>query len=173
MGIIVGKVEKLFKEISNWGRKNSLWAAIQPIGCCGMEMLATSTPHYDADRWGVLYFESVRRCDLIIVGGYITKKYLPRLKYVYDQMTDPTYVLAMGECAISGGPFYDSYAMVTDVDEHIPIDVHIPGCPPRPEALLDGIRELQEKIQEEGDLEGKLPEEKVEWRYEYSGEQED
>lgn len=114
---------------------------------------------------GVLYFESLRRCDLIVIGGYVTKKYVSRLEFIYDQMTDPKYVLAMGECAISGGPFYDSYSMVEDVDEHIPVDVYVPGCPPRPEALMDGIKKLQDLIEENGNLEGETPDIEEEWKY--------
>nr|WP_157197356.1 F(420)H(2) dehydrogenase subunit B [Methanohalobium evestigatum] len=134
------------QDIINWGRKNSLWFMTQPMGCCGVEMIATGCAHYDTDRFGIIPRNSPRQADVMIISGYVTKKYFPALKKVYEQMPSPKWVIAMGDCAISGGPFYESYSTVQNIDEIFPIDVYIPGCPPRPEALIQGFVELQKKI---------------------------
>lgn len=134
------------QDIINWGRKNSLWFLTQPMGCCGVEMIAAGCSHYDTDRFGIIPRVSPRQADVIVISGYVTKKYLPALKRLWDQMPSPKWVICMGDCSISGGPFYESYSTVQNIDEIFPIDVFIPGCPPRPEALIQGFIELQKKI---------------------------
>jgi NADH-quinone oxidoreductase subunit B len=134
--------------IVNWGRANSIWPLTFATSCCGIEMMAAGAPRHDFARFGVeVYRASPRQADVIVVAGTIVHKMVPVLKRLYDQMADPKYVIAMGACAISGGPFYyNSYSVVRGVDQVIPVDVYIPGCPPRPEALLYGIIQLQRKI---------------------------
>lgn len=115
--------------------------------CCGAEVGAVTDPRFDVERFGVLQaFGSLRQCDLLIVEGTVTRKMAPRLKRVYDQMPEPKYVIAMGACAITGGLFFDSYNVLPGIDTVLPVDVYVPGCPPRPEALIQAIIMLQEKI---------------------------
>lgn len=143
----LAKLESLF----DWGRKNSIWPLPWGPACCAIEMMATFASRFDLDRFGILGgFPSPRQSDAIIVAGTITKKMAPVLRRLYEQMPEPKYVLAMGNCAVSGGIYYyDSYSVVKGVDSIIPVDVYIPGCPPRPEALIDGFMKLQKKILEE------------------------
>ncbi len=134
--------------LQNWGRSNSVWPLTFATSCCGIEMMATGGARHDFARFGIeVYRASPRQADVIVVAGTIVKKMVPVLKRLYDQMADPKYVIAMGACAVSGGPFYyNSYSVIRGVDHVIPVDVYIPGCPPRPEALLYGVMQLQRKI---------------------------
>ena len=115
-------------------------------------MISTGCSHYDTNRFGIIPRDSPRQADVIVISGYVTKKYLPALKRVWDQMTSLKLIICMGDCSISGGPFYESYSTVQNIDEIFPVDVFIPGCPPRPEALKQGFIELQKKIMAKKDL---------------------
>jgi NADH-quinone oxidoreductase subunit B len=131
----------------NWGRLFSLWPVHLETGCCSVEVGAVSGPRFDSERFGILEaFGSMRQCDLLIVLGTVNRKMAPRLRMVYDQMPEPKYVVAMGACSISGGLYFDSYDVLPGVDSVVPVDVYVPGCPPRPETLIQGIMLLQEKI---------------------------
>ena len=142
-GIVVTKLEDLY----NWGRKSSIWPLQFGLACCAIEMIATACARYDVDRFGAgLFRASPRQSDLMIVAGTVTKKMAPQVVRLYNQMPEPKYVITMGACSISGGPFKDGYNVLRGIDRYIPVDVHLPGCPPRPEALLHGIIKLQQKI---------------------------
>lgn len=130
----------------DWGRRNSIWPATFGLACCALEMMATSASHYDIARFGSERFSaSPRQADLMIVAGTLTRKMAPVLKRIYDQMTEPKWVIAFGSCASTGGIF-NSYAVTQGVDTLVPVDFYVPGCPPRPEALLDALMSLQKKI---------------------------
>jgi NADH-quinone oxidoreductase subunit B len=142
-GIFVGTIQDLY----NWGRRSSLWPLQFGLACCAIEMIAAATARFDLARFGAeLFRASPRQADLMIVSGTVTKKMAPMVVRLFNQMPEPKYVIAMGACAISGGPFRDGYNVVQGIDRYIPVDVHIPGCPPSPEALFEGLIKLQKKI---------------------------
>ena len=141
--VIVSKLDDLI----NWGRSNSLWSLTFATSCCGIEFMAVGCARYDFARFGFeVTRNSPRQADLIMCAGTITNKMAPVLRRLYEQMADPKYVIAVGGCAISGGPFKKSYHVVQGIEEIIPVDVFIPGCPPRPEAIMYGMMQLQRKI---------------------------
>lgn len=134
------------EQLKAWARSNSLWPLTFGLACCAIEMMATGASHYDLDRFGVVFRTSPRQSDIMIVSGTVTVKMGPLLKRLYDQMPEPKWVIAMGSCATAGGPYVKSYSVVNGVDQIVPVDVYIPGCPPNPAALIYGINKLQEKI---------------------------
>jgi NADH-quinone oxidoreductase subunit B len=135
------------EELYNWGRRSSVWPLTFGLACCAIEMIATTMARYDLARFGAEVFRpSPRQADLIIVSGTVTKKMAPLVVRLYNQMPEPKYVIAMGACAISGGPFKEGYNVLKGIDRYIPVDVFIPGCPPRPEALIHAFITLQKKI---------------------------
>ena len=145
-GVFVTTLEELY----NWGRKNSVWPLGFGLACCAIEMIAASMARWDLARFGAEVFRpSPRQADLMIVAGTVTKKMAPQVVRLYNQMPEPKYVIAMGACAISGGPFREGYNVLQGIDRYVPVDVHIPGCPPRPEALLHGFMTLQKLIEEQ------------------------
>ncbi len=144
-GILFTTLEKLLK----WGRSNSLWPATFGLACCAIEMMQSTNPRNDMARFGAEVFRaSPRQADLMIVAGRLSKKMAPIMRRVYDQMPDPKWVISMGACASSGGMF-NNYAIVQNVDSVVPVDVFVPGCPPRPEALVYSVMQLQKKIKGE------------------------
>jgi len=142
-GIVVTTIQELY----NWGRRSSVWPMQFGLACCAIEMIATTMARYDMARFGSEVFRpSPRQADLMIISGTVTKKMAQQVVRLYNQMAEPRYVIAMGACAISGGPFKQGYNVLKGIDRYIPVDVHIPGCPPRPEALIQALITLQEKI---------------------------
>lgn len=134
----------------NWARKNSLWPLPFATACCGIELMATAASRYDIARFGAEAMRfSPRQCDLLIVAGRVVVKMLPILQRIYMQMTEPKWVISMGACASTGGVF-DTYAVVQGIDQYLPVDVYLPGCPPRPETLLEGVMAIQAVVERDG-----------------------
>jgi len=142
--VVISPIDKII----NWARAGSMWPLTFGLACCAIEMMATGASHFDLDRYGIIFRATPRQADVLIVAGTVTKKMAPIVRRVYDQMPEPKYVIAMGSCACSGGIF-KTYSVVQGADEFLPVDIYIPGCPPRPEALLFGLLNLQQKIKQE------------------------
>jgi NADH-quinone oxidoreductase subunit B len=134
-------------KIYNWGRRASVWPMMFGLACCAIEMICTAASRFDLARFGMeIMRPSPRQSDLMIVSGTVTKKMIPTIVRLYNQMPEPKYVLAMGACASGGGPFKEGYNVISGVDKYVPVDVYVPGCPPTPQALLNGLMKVQEKI---------------------------
>jgi NADH-quinone oxidoreductase subunit B len=147
-GVKDGAAGWMLSRVKDWSRENSLWPATFGLACCAIEMMATAAGRFDVARFGSeLFRASPRQADLMIVSGRVALKMAPVLREIYDQMPEPKWVIAMGDCASCGGIF-NNYAVVQGVDKIVPVDMYIPGCPPRPEALIDGIIKLQERIRQ-------------------------
>src|SRR5215213_2564139 len=145
-GVFVSTINRFY----NWGRRSSVWPLAFGLACCAIEMMATGLSRYDLARFGAEMFRaSPRQADLMIVAGTVTKKMAPQVVRLYNQMPEPRYVISMGACATSGGPFRDGYNVLRGIDLFLPVDVYIPGCPPRPEALLHAIMTLQAQIDDQ------------------------
>ncbi len=142
-GVVTMQTEQLFA----LARKNSLWPLTFGLACCAIEMMSTYMAQHDFDRFGIVTWPSPRQSDVMIVAGTVVKKMADPIRLLYEQMPEPRWVIAMGSCASNGGPYYRSYSVVMGVDHIVPVDIYVPGCPPRPEALMDGILRLQQKIQ--------------------------
>ncbi len=146
-----GKLSELAKLVARdfvkWGRSNSLWPLQFGLACCAMELMDFGAPRLDAERKGYLMFRGTpRQCDVMVVAGWVTKSVAPRVKRLYEQMSKPSYVIAYGECATSGGPWWESYNIIQGVDQIIPVDLYVIGCPPRPENLFTALMKLQDRI---------------------------
>ncbi|MEM0938325.1 MAG: NADH-quinone oxidoreductase subunit NuoB [Bacteroidota bacterium] len=151
-GIVVSKLDDLL----NWARLSSIWPMGFGLACCAIEFMSTASSAYDLDRFGVIPRNSPRQSDVMIVSGTVTFKMAERVKRLYEQMAEPRYVISMGSCANCGGPYWEhGYHVLKGVDRVIPVDVYVPGCPPRPEALIGGFLKLQEKIRGESILKPK------------------
>lgn len=147
--VLMAPLDRLANFGINWARSNSLWSLTFGLSCCAIEMMATAAPKYDLDRFGMIFRATPRQADVMIVAGWVSVKMAPFIKRLYEQMPEPKYVIAMGGCACAGGPYRDSITIVKGVDQFLPVDVYVYGCPPRPENLISGIMELRKKIGEE------------------------
>ena len=142
--VLVTSLDKVY----NWSRKASMWPLLFGLACCAIEMIATAASRYDLSRFGMEVMRpSPRQSDLMIVSGTVTKKMVPAIVRIYNQMAEPRYVLSMGACATGGGPFKEGYNVVSGIDKYIPVDVYVPGCPPTPEALIYGLLKMHEKVE--------------------------
>ena len=150
-----GVITTRLDQIAALARQNSLWTLTFGLACCAIEMISTHMAHHDFDRFGIVTWPSPRQSDVMIVAGTVVKKMAEPIRLLYEQMPDPKWVIAMGTCATNGGPYYRSYSVVMGVDHIVPVDVYVPGCPPRPEALMDGFMKLQEKIRNDAKEGGK------------------
>ncbi len=147
--VLVSTVDKVY----NWSRKSSMWPLAFGLACCAIEMIATASSRFDLARFGMEVLRpSPRQSDMMIVSGTVTKKMVPAIVRIYNQMAEPRYVIAMGACAMGGGPFKEGYNVVSGIDKYIPVDVYVPGCPPTPEALIYGLLKMQEKVERQSIL---------------------
>ena len=141
--VLITTVDKIY----NWSRRSSMWPLLFGLACCAIEMIATAASRYDLSRFGMEVMRpSPRQSDLMIVSGTVTKKMVPAIVRIYNQMAEPRYVVSMGACATGGGPFKEGYNVVSGIDKYIPVDVYVPGCPPTPEALIYGLMKMHEKV---------------------------
>jgi NADH-quinone oxidoreductase B subunit len=148
--VFITSIAKLLDPVYNWSRRNSVWPLTFGLACCAIEMICTAASRYDLARFGMEVFRATpRQSDLLVISGTVTKKMVPTIIRLYNQMPEPRYVLAMGACASGGGPFKEGYSVVDGIDKFLPVDVYVPGCPPTPQALINGLIALQEKIDQQ------------------------
>ena len=148
--VFITSLAKLIDPVYNWSRRNSVWPMTFGLACCAIEMICTAASRYGLARFGMEVFRATpRQSDLLIISGTVTKKMVPTIVRLYNQMPEPRYVMAMGACASGGGPFKEGYSVVDGIDKFLPVDVYVPGCPPTPQALINGLIALQEKIDQQ------------------------
>ena len=148
--VFITNIAKLLDPVYNWSRRNSIWPVTFGLACCAIEMICTASSRFDLARFGMEVFRATpRQADLMIISGTVTKKMVPTIVRLYNQMPEPRYLLSMGACASGGGPFKEGYNVVDGIDKFLPVDVYVPGCPPTPQALINGLIDLQEKIDQQ------------------------